>query len=387
MVLPLSYNLKSLAVRWKSAVLAIFGIALVVAVFVSVLAMASGFRLALSATGSSQNAIVLQEGSQSELSSSLTKEAGDRVADDSRIARGADGKPLVSPELLTIVALARRSDGELSNVTVRGVTSSAVSVRTGVRIIEGRNVRPGLFEVVVGQRVNQRVRGLDVGKHVTMMKREFDIVGVMDAGGSSFESEIWGDFDAMASAFNRAGSENSLTVRLADPATLPIFDQELRSNPQFQMEMKSERQYYEDQAGPLTSFLRSLASFVLVVMGIGAVFGAMNTMNAIVAARSREVGTLRALGFSRPTISSGFVFEGVLLALMGGIIGCVLSLTVDGMQATTTANMGEIAFAFRVTPIDLGYGLLFAATMGVIGSLLPALRAARLPITAALREA
>jgi len=387
MVLPLSYNLKSLAVRWKSAVLAIFGIALVVAVFVSVLAMASGFRLALSATGSSQNAIVLQEGSQSELSSSLTKEAGDRVADDSRIARGADGKPLVSPELLTIVALARRSDGELSNVTVRGVTSSAVSVRTGVRIIEGRNVRPGLFEVVVGQRVNQRIRGLDVGKRVTMMKREFDIVGVMDAGGSSFESEIWGDFDAMASAFNRAGSENSLTVRLADPATLPIFDQELRSNPQFQMEMKSERQYYEDQAGPLTSFLRSLASFVLVVMGIGAVFGAMNTMNAIVAARSREVGTLRALGFSRPTISSGFVFEGVLLALMGGIIGCVLSLTVDGMQATTTANMGEIAFAFRVTPIDLGYGLLFAATMGVIGSLLPALRAARLPITAALREA
>ena len=386
MVLPLSYNLKSLAVRWKSAVLAIFGIALVVAVFVSVLAMASGFRLALSATGSSQNAIVLQEGSQSELSSSLTKEAGDRVADDSRIARGADGKPLVSPELLTIVALARRSDGELSNVTVRGVTSSAVSVRTGVRIIEGRNVRPGLFEVVVGQRVNQRVRGLDVGKHVTMMKREFDIVGVMDAGGSSFESEIWGDFDAMASAFNRAGSENSLTVRLADPATLPIFDQELRSNPQFQMEMKSERQYYEDQAGPLTSFLRSLASFVLVVMGTGAVFGAMNTMNAIVAARIREVGTLRALGFSRPTILSGFVFEGVFLALMGGMMGCVLSLTVEGMQATTTANMGEIAFAFRVMPIDLGHGLLFAAAMGVVGSLLPALRAARLPITAALRE-
>src|SRR5215468_875467 len=158
MLLPLSYNLKSLAVRWKSAVLAIFGIALVVAVFVGVLAMASGFRLALSATGNLQNAIVLQEGSQSELSSSLTKEASDRVAYDSRIARGADGKPLVSPELLTIVALARRSDGELSNIAVRGVTPAALNVRTGVRIIEGRNVRPGLFEVVVGKRVNERIR-------------------------------------------------------------------------------------------------------------------------------------------------------------------------------------------------------------------------------------
>ena len=387
MVLPLSYNVKSLVVRWKSAVLAIFGIGLVVAVFVGVSAMASGFRLALRATGSSENAIVLQEGSQSELSSSLTKEAGDRVADDPRIASGADGRPLVSPELVTIVALPRRSDGELSNVTVRGVTPAAFNVRSGVQIVRGNNVRPGLFEVIVGKRVKERIRGLDVGKHVRMMKQEFDVVGVMDAGGSSFESEIWGDFDAMGSAFNRAGTESSLTVRMVDPATLPVFDQELRSNPQFQMQAKPERQYYEDQAGPLTSFLRGLASFVLVVMGIGAVFGAMNTMNAIVAARSREVGTLRALGFSRPTILLGFVFEGVFLALMGGIMGCVLSLAVDGVQATTTVNMGEIAFAFRVTPIDLGYGLLFAATMGVVGSLLPALRAARLPITAALREA
>src|SRR6516164_1003275 len=208
MVLPLSYNLKSLAVRWKSAVLAIFGIGLVVAVFVGVSAMASGFRLALRATGSSENAIVLQEGSQSELSSSLTKEAGDRVADDPRIARGADGKPVVSPELVTIVALPRRSDGELSNVTVRGVTPAAFNVRSGVQIVRGNNVRPGLFEVIVGKRVNERIRGIDVGKHVRMMKQEFDVVGVMDAGGSSFESEIWGDFDAMGSAFNRAGSES-----------------------------------------------------------------------------------------------------------------------------------------------------------------------------------
>jgi len=242
MALPLSYNVKSLVVRWKSAVLVVFGIGLVVAVFVGLLAVASGFRLALRATGSTQNAIVLQEGAQSELASSFTKEAGDRVADDPRIARGVDGKPLVSLELVTIVALPRRSDGELSNVTVRGVTPAAFSVRAGIRMIEGRTVGSGLFEVVVGKRVQERIGGLKVGQRVRMMKRDFDVVGVMDADGSSFESEIWGDFDAMGSAFNRAGSENSLTVRLADPTSVAAFDRDLKANPQFQLEMKPERQ-------------------------------------------------------------------------------------------------------------------------------------------------
>jgi putative ABC transport system permease protein len=386
-VLPLSYNIKSIAIRWQSALLAIIGISLVVAVFLCLLAMASGFRLALRATGSNQNAIVLQEGSQSELSSSFPKDAGDRVAVDRRIARGVDGKPLVSPELVTIVALPRRADGELSNVTVRGVTPAAFDVRNGLRIIEGRNLKPGLYEVVIGKGVRARIRGLDVGQRIRMMKREFDVVGVMDADGSAFESEIWGDFDAMGSAFNLAGTENSLTLRLADPRSMPGFDQELRDNPQVQLQMHPERQYYEDQAGPLTRFLQALAIFVSVVMGTGAVFGAMNTMNAIVAARSREVGTLRALGFSRAIVLSAFVLEGLTLALVGGVVGCLLSLLVNGLQATTTANMGEIAFAFRVTPLNLAYGLMFAATMGVIGSLLPAFRAARLPIVVALREA
>lgn len=386
-MLPISYNLKSLAIRWKSAVLAIFGVGLVIAVLVGLLAMASGFRRALRTTGSNENAIVLQQGSQVEISSSFPKEAGDRVADDPRIARGADGKPLVSPELLMIVALPRRSDGELSNLTVRGVTPAAFQIRTGIRIVEGRNLQPGLFEVVVGKLVKERMRGLDVGQRVRMMKQEFDVVGVMDADGSAFESEIWGDFDAMGSAFNRAGTENSITVRLADSATVDAFDRDLKTNPQFPLEMKPERRYYEDQAGPFTQFLQGLAMFVSVVMGVGAVFGAMNTMNAIVAARSREVGTLRALGFSRPVILCGFVFEGVLLALAGGIIGCAISLLVNGLQASTTTNMAEVAFAFQVTTVDLGNGLLFAVIIGVFGSLLPAIRAARLPIVVALREA
>jgi putative ABC transport system permease protein len=386
-VLPLSYNLKSLFVRWKSAALAILGVGLVVTVFVGLLAMATGFQLALRETGSTQNAIVLQQGSQSELSSSIPKEAGERVADDPRIARGADGQPLVSPELVTIVALPRRSDGELSNITVRGVTPAAFNVRSGVRIIAGRSLRPGLFEVIVGKSVRDRIRGLEVGGKVRLIKSEFDVVGVMDTGGSAFESEIWGDFDAMGSAFNRAGSENSLTVRLADATAVGAFDRDLEADPRFHLEAKSERQYYEDEAGPLSKFLWGLAMFVSVVMGLGAVFGAMNTMNAVVAARSREVGTLRALGFSRTIILVGFVFEGVMLALAGGVLGCLVSLLINGLRATTTENRGEIAFAFHVTAVDLTYGLLFAVIMGIVGSLLPAFRAARMPIVAALREA
>ena len=388
MALPITYSFRSLIVRWKSSLLAMLGIGLVVAVFVGLLSMASGFRLALRASGSPENGIVLQKGAMSELGSSFSKAAGDWVADDSRIAHGRDGGPLVSPELVAVVALPRRSDGELSNIGIRGVTPAAFSVRNGVTILEGRRAQPGLFEIMVGRQAQKRIRGLGVGSQVSMMKRQFEVVGVFSDEGSSFESEIWGDFDAMASAFNRAGTENSLTVRLADPSLLHSFDRELQANLQYPLEMVGERKYYEDQAGPLSRFLAGLAAFVAVVMGIGAVFAAMNTMYAIVANRTREVGTLSALGFSRSAILMAFVLEGLLLAVAGGGLGCLLSFVVDGLStSSTTASMSEIVFAFRVTLVDLGYGLLFAATMGVIGSLLPAARAARLPIISALRGA
>jgi putative ABC transport system permease protein len=388
MALPIGYSLRSLVVRWKSTLLAMIGIGLVVAVFVGLLSMASGFRLALRASGTVGNAIVLQKGAMSELGSSFSKAAGDWVTNDPRIAHGRDGAPLASPEFVAVVALPKRSDGELTNVGVRGVTPAAFHVRNGVTIVEGRRALPGLFEILVGRQAQNRIQRLDVGSRISLMKREFEVVGVFSAEGSSFESEIWGDFDAMASAFNHAGTENSLTVRLADPSVLPSLDRDLRANLQYPLEMVGERKYYEDQAGPLSRFLRGLAAFVAVVMGIGAVFAAMNTMYAIVANRTREVGTLRALGFSRSDVLMAFVLEGFFLAVAGGGLGCLLSFLMDGLRtSSTTASMSEIVFAFRVTTVDLGFGLLFAATMGVIGSLLPALRAARLPIISALREA
>src|SRR5205085_7375918 len=211
---------------------------------------------------------------------------------------------------------------------------------------------------------------------------------IFTADGSSFESEIWGDLDAMGSAFNRSGTQNSLTVRLADASTLGGFNRDLKANPRFQLEAKQERQYYADQAGAFSSFLLGLAIFVSVVMGVGALFGAMNTMYAIVAARTREIGTLRALGFSRLSILATFVMESTSLALVGGLLGCLIALSFNGFGAATFGpNMSEIAFAFRITPRDLLAALMFTLTMGIMGGLLPALRAARLPITSALREA
>jgi len=386
MALPITYSVRSLGVRWKSTLLATIGIGLVVAVFVGLLSLASGFHLALRASGSAGNAIVLEKGAMSELGSSFSKAAGDWVADDPRIARGDDGSPLVSPELVAVVALPKRSDAELTNLGVRGVTPAAFHLRRGVTIVGGRRPQAGLFETIVGRQAQKRIRGLDIGSRISLMKREFEVVGVFSAEGSSFESEIWGDFDAMASAFNRAGTENSLTVRLVDPTLLPAFDRDLEASLQYPLTMTDEREYYEGQAGPLIGLLRGLAAFVGVVMGIGAIFAAMNTMYAIVANRTREVGTLRALGFPRIAVLIAFMLEGVLLAIAGGALGCLLSFLISGMSASTTASMGEISFAFRVTPADQGYGLLFAATMGILGSILPAARAAQLPIVSALRQ-
>jgi putative ABC transport system permease protein len=389
MALPLRYNARNLFVRWKVTLLAICGIGLVVTVLVTLLAMAAGFRLALRATGSPDNGIVVQRGSGSELSSFFSQEHANRISVDERVARGEDGEPLASPEIVIVANLPRRADGAPTNVTVRGVTPRAFAVREGIEIVQGVPFTPGLDEIIVGERIHARIMGLEVGARASIQKREWNVVGVFVAGGGAFESEIWGSYDVMGPAFNRTGGQNSLTVRLADPAALAAFDGELQADPRMQVQMVGERQYYEDQSGPVAIPLTVLATFVSVVMGIGAVFGAMNTMYAIVAARTREIGTLRAIGFSRRSILLCFLVESVFLALVGGAVGCLLAFPMNGFSTATgnTASFSEVAFAFRVTPPSLITGMLFALVMGVIGGLLPSARAARLPIASALREA
>jgi putative ABC transport system permease protein len=388
MALPISYNVRNLRSRWKVTLLAIFGIALVVAAFVTILSMARGFNIALSSTGSDNNAIITQRGSMSELSSWFDVNAASIVTVDPRVARGADGKPLASCEVVVITARPDKATGYPTNITFRGVTPNAFKVRNGIKIVEGRMFTPGLFEVIVGKKIADRVQGMEIGSVIPIQRKNWKVVGLFTADGSSFESEIWGDYDAMGPAIGRNGGCESLTVRLTSPAVLASFDKDLRANPQFQLQADSEKQYYENLAGPTAGALMGLAAFVAVVMGIGAVFGAMNTMYAIVSQRTREIGTLRALGFSRFSILVSFVMESVLLALLGGLLGCLVALPMNGFTAATGTNaFSEMAFAFRVTPPLLITGLVFAVLMGIAGGLLPALRASRMPITRALREA
>jgi putative ABC transport system permease protein len=385
--LPIRYNIRNLRVRWQVTLLAIFGISLVVTVFVVLLSMAAGFQLALRATGRTDNVVLSQRGSGSELTSWTNRSLIPLVTVDSRVARGSDGQPLVSTEMVVVANLPKKGSGAPTNVTVRGVTAKTFEVRGGIKIKEGRNFTPGLSEIIVGERVRDRMQGLDVGDKVKIQRRDWEVVGVFSADGGAFESEIWGDYEIMGPAFLRGGGANSVVMRVSDPATIPAFALAVKDNPQLQHELKEERQYYEDQSGVVARPLLALAGFVSIVMGIGAVFGAMNTMYAIVAARTREIGTLRALGFSRASILTGFMIESLLLALAGGVLGCLLSFTMNGYQAATAqATFSEIAFAFKVTGSNVLTGIVFALAMGFLGGLVPAFRAARLPIVNALRE-
>jgi putative ABC transport system permease protein len=388
MALPLSYNVRSIAGRWQVTLLAVGGIALVVAVLLVLTAMANGFRVALRATGSQENAIVTQRGSTSELTSGFSRDNVSMIVVDPRVARDADGKPLASPEIVVVASLPRTTDGAEVNVTVRGVSPLAFKVRQGVRIEQGRIFRAGLYELVVGRKASERYRGAQVGSTITLQRRTWTVVGVFSSEGSGFESEIWGDVDAMGPAFNRAGGYQSLTLRLADPSTVAAFDADLQRNPSMQVQLSSEIAYYEKQAGDTALTLTVLAVFVGVVMGVGAVFGAMNTMYGLVASRTREIGTLRALGFSRLSVMAAFIIESAFLAFVAGLVGCVLALPVNTMSgATSGANFSEIAFAFRVSPAWLAVAIVAAVVMGILGGLLPSFRAARTPITAALRDA
>lgn len=386
MALPLSYNVKNLRQRWQVTLLAIFGIALVVTVFVFLAAMSSGFRIALRSTGRDDNAIVLQKGSTSELGSGIDRHKSGLLMVDARIARDKDGQPLSSGEILSVANLKRLDGGEV-NVTIRGVSARTFDVRGGIRIVRGRSFTPGLAEVVVGARIADRF-GYQVGTKVKLAKQEWDVVGVFSSEGSGFESEVWGDLSVLQEPLKRTGGFQAVVVRLQDPTSLDAFKKTWEEDPQLQVTVQQERKFYEDQAGPTAAALMGLAVFVSVVMGIGAVFGAMNTMYAIVAARTREIGTLRALGFSRRSILFSFVTESVFLALIGGLLGCLLALPANGVtSATGGANFSELAFAFRITPLALLVGMTFALVMGIIGGLLPASRAARMGITTALRAA
>jgi ABC-type lipoprotein release transport system permease subunit len=371
--LPLSYNVRNVRVRWRLTVLAVSGIALVVAVFGVLMSMSEGFLTALRSTGRPDNAIVVHRGTASEMTSEVSLEQRKTILNDQRVARGPGGDPLASWETVAVMALPKKADGRRTNVILRAVPPQAFEVRGGIHVTAGRRFNPALDEVIVGRRIMERVRGLALGGTVRHRRKEFRIVGVFESEGAAFESEIWGDFATLGSLFHRGGGSNSLVVRMKDPAEIPALDRWIRSQPGMQLQALPERRYYENQAGHVTTALKALAALVAVVMGAGAVFGAMNTMYAIVAARTREIGTLRALGFSRRAILLSFVVESAVLATIGGALGCLLAFTVHG-YSTGAANLqsfSEVAYAFRITPAIVASSLAFALVMGVAGGLLP----------------
>ncbi|MBK5254420.1 MAG: ABC transporter permease [Vicinamibacteria bacterium] len=389
MVLPIGYNIRSLRARFQVTLMAVLGIALVVAVVAILMSMSEGFATALRETGRPDNAIIVQRGTPGEAMSRIVLEHRQAILNDDRLVRLADGRPLASWETVTTMSLRRRADGRRANVTLRGVTPQAFEVRGGIEITAGRRFSPGLSEVMVGRRILDRVRGLDLGGTFLYRRKEMKVVGVFESQGASFESEVWMDFDLLgAYRFTRTDA-TSLVVRMRDPTQIGALDRWIRSQPGMALQALPERQFYEQQSGVVSTTLKVLAAFVALVMGVGAVFGAMNTMYAIVAARTREIGTLRAIGFSRGAILLCFVMESGFLALVGGVLGCLLALTVHG-YSTGAANMQsytEVAYAFRVTPRIVASCLSFAVVLGIVGGLLPALRAARLSIAAAVREA
>ena len=382
-----NYNLRSMLVRKGTAAMTAMGIAMVVAVFVMTLAIAQGFRATLVASGSPGNAIVLRKSATSETVSSVLKPEVPLIESLPQIARDASGHPLASPELVVIISVPRITDNHPANVPLRAVGPRAFEVRDNITFVEGRRFSPGTREINVGRLATQRFKGLTLGSDVKFGATTWKVVGVFTANDAAFESEVWGDADLMLPAFQRIGYQ-SVTVKLTDPSALDAFKATIDGDPRLDHKADRETDYYADQSQVMTTIIRIFGTFVTAILSIGAMFGAMNTMYAAVAYRTREIGTLRALGFSRIRIVSAFLAESVVLALVGGAIGCLLALPVHGLSTGTTnmASFSEVAFKFRITPALLAGGMIFAGIMGALGGFLPAIRAARIPVARALRE-
>ena len=388
MAIPLIYNIRSVRARWTSAVVAILGVAGTVGVFIAMLALARGFKATLVSSGSPDNAIVSRAGSSSEMDSAITLTQERVVEDTPGVARGKDG-PLASPEVVVVVAFPLRSTGTDANVEVRGVSPKVLEVRPSVKMMAGRFFQPGLNELVVGRNVAHEYVGLDLGDTLRFGGATWCVVGVFDAGGSAFDSEVWCDSRVLNQTFKRPEDIfQSVTVHLTSPDALNSFKDALTSDPRLNVKVEREIDYYDKQSRALTTLIEILGGIVALVMGIGAVFGALNTMYSAITERSREIATMRALGFGAGSVVTSFIFEALFIAFIGGALGCLAVLPLNGFTtgAMNFQPFSHVAFAFRVTPVLLGIGVVFALFMGFVGGVPPAIRAAIRPIAASLRE-
>src|SRR5438876_6839095 len=384
---PIAYNFRSIRVRWASAVVAVLGIAGTVGVFIAMLSLARGFRATLVSSGSADNALITRAGATSEMTSGVSLDSVKIIQDAPGIARGAGGS-LLTPEAVLMAPIPLRSTGTDANVELRGVSPNVLAIRSNVKIIEGRMFRPGLSEIVVGKNAQATYTGLTLGSTIGLGSSRWQVVGIFDAGGSAFDSEVWGDAHLLNGAYKRPDTlSQSVTVHLASPAALQQLKDSLTADPRLNVDVTREIDYYAKQSTRMTTLITRLGGFVAVIMAIGAVFGALNTMYSAVAERGREIATMRALGFGGANVVLSFVFEALMISLFGGVLGCLAVLPLNGWTTSTMnfQTFSNLAFAFKITPLLLLGGVCFALVMGFLGGILPAIRAARLPVAAALR--
>lgn len=381
-------NLRSIPERKGAVLAAAVGIAGVVGVFVGVLSIAEGFRAAMKVGGSPDVAIVLRNSADTEMTSGLGRDETRLVADAPGVARNADGS-LASAELFVIINLPKRSTGTDANVPFRGVGQAAMAVRGDIKLVEGRKCEPGRNEIVAGIGAARSFSGLDVGKKIRIGQNDWEVVGIFSGGGGAAESEIWTDVAVLQPAYHRGDSFQSVYVKLNSPAAFDQFKDALTTNPQLKVKVVRQAEFLADQSVMLTRFIQTIGFFIAAMMALGAIFGALNTMYSAVSARTREIATLRALGFGSGPVVLSILLESVLVAIGGGVVGAAAAYFAFNDFKTSTINwqtFSQIAFAFRVTPELLIRGVAWALFIGLIGGLFPALRAARMPIAAALRE-
>lgn len=387
MAIPLAYNLRNLTVRKTTTVMTALGIALTVSVLVAVLALVNGLQSAFASSGNPLNILVMRKGSTGEVSGGLTREAFEDVKAMPGVARGADGLPQASLELVTVINLPSESNPNGMNITLRGLTQVGLDIREQTKVSEGRWFRAGQREVVVGKSIAKRYPQGKIGSKLHFGRGDWEVVGVMDSNSSATNSEIYADFNQLAGDFNRQDGPSSALVRATDAVAAQALVNRINDDQRLNSNARTEVDYMDSQTNSAAP-VQYIGIFVAIIMAVGSSFAAMNTMYAAVARRAKEVGTLRVLGFSRGSILTSFFIESLLLSLLGGAIGCLLVLPLNSVTTgiMSFTSFSEIAFNFRVGPEAMGLGIGFALIMGAIGGVFPARMAAKKEILVALRD-
>jgi putative ABC transport system permease protein len=386
-MIPVKYNVRNLRVRWVTTLMTVVGTGLVVWATVLTFGLTDGLEHALRISGDKLDLIVLRKGATDETSSNIDQKLAKEIANLEGIAQDSAGQPMCSAEFVTILTKPRRGNGGTTNLIVRGLQEGGRGLRPGFKIVRGRDIRPGLNEAITSERMAERFQNLALGEKLEINKVNFEIVGYFEAAGSSAESEVWTDLRDLTGARRTPGALSAVNLRARDESAKQALMKRIRDDEQFKLDAVDEPQYFERQMTASIA-IKFVGFAIAAFLTLGAMFAAANTMYAAVASRSREIGALRAIGFSRRSILTSFLFESVVLCLLGGVLGCLATLPFNGLSTGTAnwATFSEITFAFRFGPTVLLRGVIMALTMGLLGGLFPALRAVRMPIISALRE-